>query len=104
MMDFGAWKFWEEISNQYNTFTFKQGFGLGVLRKAGGEELNNDLLKMLFSTDTKTQEDLRAFYAHAARFHEYKRKVIRQERLQQQRKQQQAESAQKAQISNHNEP
>jgi len=100
MMDFGAWKFWEEISPQYNTFTFKQGFGLGVLRKAGGEEPSSDLLQMLFSQDTKTQEDLRAFYAHAARFHEYKRKVIRQERLQQQRKQQQAEAAQKARTSN----
>ncbi|MEZ5436421.1 MAG: hypothetical protein R3E67_07930 [Pseudomonadales bacterium] len=70
-----------------------------MLRKAGGEEPSSDLLQMLFSKDTKTQEDLRAFYAHAARFHEYKRKVIRQERLQQQRKQQQAEAAQKAQTS-----
>ncbi|MEZ5540400.1 MAG: class I SAM-dependent methyltransferase [Pseudomonadales bacterium] len=92
MMDFGAWKFWEEIAPQYNTFTFKQGFGLGVLRKAGGTAPENDLLKMLFSNDQATHEQLRAFYAHAAKFHEYKRKITRQERLQQQKKLQQEEA------------
>ena len=95
MMDFGAWKFWEEIAPQYNSFTFKQGFGLGVLRKAGGAELTHPLLKMLFEGDAGTHEALRAFYAHASKFHELKRKVARQERHQQQKKQQQLDNAEK---------
>lgn len=88
MMDFGAWKFWEEIAPQYNTFEFKQGFGLGVLRKAGGPALTDPLLQMLFEGDTETHESLRAFYAHASKFHEMKRKIARQERHQQQRREQ----------------
>ena len=72
MMDFGAWKFWEEIAPQHNSFTFKQGFGLGVLRKAGGEPSTNPLLKILFEGDTESHEALRAFYAHASKFHEMK--------------------------------
>ena len=95
MMDFGAWKFWEEISPQYNSFTFKQGFGLGVLRKVGGAELTHPLLKMLFEGTPETHEALRAFYAHASKFHELKRKVTRQERHQQQKKQQQLDNAEK---------
>lgn len=88
MMDFGAWRFWEEIQPQYNTFEFKQGFGLGVLRKPGGEPLTDPLLQMLFEGDAATHEQLRAFYAHAARFHEFKRKVARHERQQQKRQEQ----------------
>ncbi len=88
MMDFGAWKFWEEIAPQYNTFTFKQGFGLGVLRKAGGEPLKDPLLQMLFEGDAETHEQLRAFYAHAAKFHELKRKAIRHEKMQLQKREQ----------------
>jgi hypothetical protein len=92
MMDFGAWRFWEEIAPKYNTFEFKQGFGLGVLRKAGGEPPTDPLLKMLFDGSGDTHEKLRAFYAHAARFHEMKRKLRRQEKLQQQKKEQQQQA------------
>lgn len=91
MMDFGAWKFWEETAPRHNSFTFKQGFGLGVLRKPGGPALTDPLLRMLFEGDSATHDNLRAFYAHAARFHEYKRKVLRQERIQEQRRLQQLE-------------
>jgi len=97
IMDFGAWKFWEEIAPRYNTFTFKQGFGLGVLRKEGGGELTDPLLKMLFEGDNATHEALRSFYAHAAKFHELKRKVSRQDRLQQQKVEQQKNQQQAAQ-------
>ena len=93
MMDFGAWRFWEEIAPQYNTFEFKQGFGLGVLRKAGGEPATDPLLKMLFESNGDTHENLRGFYAHAAKFHELKRKVKRHEKMQQQKKDQQAKNA-----------
>ena len=104
MMDFGAWKFWEEIAPKHNSFTFKQGFGLGVLRKPGGESLTNPLLKMLFEGDAETHETLRAFYAHASKFHEMKRKIARQERMQQQKKQQQLENAESLSTNNKPQP
>ena len=104
MMDFGAWKFWEEIAPQHNSFTFKQGFGLGVLRKAGGEPSTNPLLKILFEGDTESHEALRAFYAHASKFHEMKRKIARQERMQQQKKQQQLDNAESPSPANKPQP
>ena len=33
--DFGVWKFWSELEAQHETFAFRHGFGLGVLRKPG---------------------------------------------------------------------
>lgn len=75
--DYGAWKFWEETAPRFDSFTFNHGFGLGVLRKPGGPEIENDLLKMLFSGDEATHHKLRQFYVHAALFMECKRKVAR---------------------------
>jgi hypothetical protein len=62
-----VWKFWEEICRQYKTFTFKSGFGLGVLRKAGGDHNKDpELLKLLFEEQTEdSRAHLQAFYAHA---------------------------------------
>jgi hypothetical protein len=88
IMDFGAWRFWEETAPNFNTFEFKQGFGLGVLRKEGGDKPQDPLLQMLFASDEKTHEQLRAFYSHAAKFHELKRKAARQEKQHQQRQEQ----------------
>lgn len=79
LQDFGAWKFWEEIRGQHETFTFNHGFGLGVLRKAGGDRsADHPILKLLFE-DSKTDEGagLRAFYVHASKHLENTRKLKR---------------------------
>jgi len=89
IQDFGVWTFWEETRDNYNTFEFKQGFGLGVLRKEGGEPLTDPLLKLLFESSPEEQETLRAFYVHAAKHLDLKRKVDRQERMAQKAKQKQ---------------
>ncbi|MEE9414326.1 MAG: class I SAM-dependent methyltransferase [Acidimicrobiales bacterium] len=61
--DFGVWKFWEETSAQHETFTFDHGFGLGVLRKPGGDRGNDgELLNLLFSDEPKTIARLRELY------------------------------------------
>lgn len=75
--DFGAWKFWEETAPKYPSFTFKHGFGLGVLRKPGGPELEHPLLKLLFDSSESEQHALRKFYVHASQFFEAKRQVKR---------------------------
>ena len=79
VQDFGAWKFWDEIRGQYETFTFNHGFGLGVLRKAGGDRSNDpELLKLLFSGESEeSAAALRAFYVHASKHLENNRKLKR---------------------------
>ncbi len=99
MMDFGAWKFWEELSQQYSTFEFKHGFGLGVLQKplADGSKPQNEeqLLKILFAGNDQDHADLRAFYIHAAKYLELGRKVARQEKMKQKRLEQQKQQQKK---------
>ena len=79
LQDFGAWKFWDEIRGQYETFTFNHGFGLGVLRKAGGDRSQDpQILKLLFADTTeKSAAALRAFYVHASKHLENTRKLKR---------------------------
>jgi hypothetical protein len=79
LQDFGAWKFWDEISTQHETFTFKHGFGLGVLRKPGGDRSQDpELLKLLFQHRSEEDAaDLRAFYVHAGKHLDNMRKVKR---------------------------
>lgn len=67
MMDFGAWRFWSELETQHQTFLFRHGFGLGVLRVPGGEQRDEPLLSLLFDSNELERERLRAFYIHAAR-------------------------------------
>jgi predicted O-methyltransferase YrrM len=67
MMDFGAWRFWDEISTRHESFTFLHGFGLGVLRKPGAPSEQAPLLELLFRGDAETESRLRAFYVHASR-------------------------------------
>lgn len=74
--DFGAWRFFEELEAEHpETFRFNHGFGLGVLRKPGGERRPNELLDMLFSGNEETEKRLRQFYVHAGLFLEAKRQA-----------------------------
>lgn len=75
--DFGVWRFWDEIEDQYPTFYFKHGFGLGVLRKPGGEPNDSELMRLLFESTPGEQAQLRRFYEHAAYFHHCKRRSDR---------------------------
>jgi Methyltransferase domain len=81
LMDFGAWRYFEELRASHETFWFKHGFGLGVLRKPG-PAVDAPLLRFLFSKDEAEQQRLRAFYVHAAEHAELSRKSRRLARLQ----------------------
>ncbi|HVU02371.1 MAG TPA: class I SAM-dependent methyltransferase [Polyangiaceae bacterium] len=76
LLDFGAWRFWSELETSHETFWFKHGFGLGVLRKPGPRR-EAPLLDFLFSGDEAVRERLRAFYVHAAEHAELLRKKRR---------------------------
>jgi predicted O-methyltransferase YrrM len=76
--DFGAWKYFDELQAEHpETFKFKHGFGLGVLRKPGGEQRAHPLFDLLFASSEEEQKRLRQFYAHAAHFLEARRKARR---------------------------
>ncbi|MEM6606047.1 MAG: class I SAM-dependent methyltransferase [Pseudomonadota bacterium] len=76
--DYGAWRFFEELEKVHDaTFKFKHGFGLGVLRKAGGERVDSSLMRMLFEEDPESQKRLRQFYVHAAHFLEARRQAAK---------------------------
>jgi hypothetical protein len=64
LMDFGVWRFWQERSPEFDSFEFKHGFGLGVLRKPGGPALETPLLQLLFSSDGEEHSKLRSLYFH----------------------------------------
>jgi hypothetical protein len=88
IMDFGAWKFWEELTPQYPTFEFKHGFGLGVLQKPfadTNQKNDHPLLKLLFEGNAESDAELRAMYIHAAKFFDLERKAARQEKMRQKR-------------------
>ena len=81
--DFGAWRFFEELEQEHDEiFKFNHGFGLGVLRKPGGEPSDEPLFDLLFSKDEETEKRLRQFYVHAGLFLETRRQaaIIRQKR------------------------
>jgi hypothetical protein len=80
MMDFGAWKYWQEIAKEYPSFEFRHGFGLGVLRKPGGPAPTSPLLKLLFEGNEQDHAELRALYVHAAKHFELARKAAKQEK------------------------
>jgi hypothetical protein len=67
LMDFGVWRFWRELTERHACFTFLHGFGLGVLRKAGGAAVEAPLLRFLFSQDEETKRRLRSLYVHASK-------------------------------------
>lgn len=78
LKDFGVWRFWDELQDEHpQTFEFRHGFGLGVLRKPGPELPDVPLLQLLFNSTPGDQELLRQFYVHAAMFHDYRRKATK---------------------------
>jgi hypothetical protein len=79
--DFGAWRFWDELTKSHSTFLFKHGFGLGVVRKPGGPPREAPLLHYLFSGDQAIEERLRGFYVHVAAHQDFRRKKRRVDRL-----------------------
>jgi len=72
--DFGVWKLWDEISTQYESFAFHHGYGLGVIRKPGGDSPDHPLLNLLFRASSAEKENLRAFYVHLGHHFALKRK------------------------------
>lgn len=80
MMDFGAWKYWQEIARQYPSFEFRHGFGLGVICKPGGAPASSPLLKLLIEGNEQDHTELRALYVHAAKHFELARKAAKQEK------------------------
>jgi len=78
MKDFGAWKFFEELMSQHEElFRFDHGFGLGVLRKPGGEAAASTLLDIMFSGNPEEQHKLKQLYVHASHFLEARRQATR---------------------------
>lgn len=77
MYDFGAWRYWQELASCTESFTFTQGFGLGVIRKSAEHHSSCELTDLLFSKDQTIQKQLRQFYAHAAKHQEQIRKTSR---------------------------
>ena len=73
--DFGVWRWWDEVSPQYPSFSFNHGFGLGVIQKPGGKPNESELLQLMFDGSPADQAQLRRFYEHAAYFHHVKRQA-----------------------------
>ena len=74
--DFGVWKYFEEIEGQYDeVFKFNHGFGLGVIRKPGGEPTDEPLFNLLFNKDEESIKNLRQFYVHAGQFLDSRRQA-----------------------------
>ena len=60
--DFGAWRLWEEIRREGQSFAFRHGWGLGVWKPAGGEPTGSPLLERLFAADEIEAESIRQYY------------------------------------------
>lgn len=62
--DFGVWKLWEELSQQYESFDFHHSYGLGVIRKPGPRSVPGGILACLF--DAGNAEQIRRYYVLCA--------------------------------------
>lgn len=61
--DFGVWKFWEELKEDYETFEFKHGYGLGVLFKEPGQVKNKtSLIESMLKRDSNISRNLHDYY------------------------------------------
>lgn len=60
--DFGVWRLWDEIKSEFSdTFEFHHSWGLGVVRKPGGQP-GTPLEQLLFESSPAGQEDVRRHY------------------------------------------
>ncbi len=76
--DFGVWQFFDELmASEAEIFRFDHGFGLGVLRKPGGERLESSLLDAMFGGVPEEQHNLKQFYVHASHFLEARRQATK---------------------------
>ena len=74
--DFGVWKFFEELmATETEIFRFDHGFGLGVLRKPGGQSIESPLLDAMFTGTLEEQHNLKQLYVHASHFLEARRQA-----------------------------
>ena len=76
--DFGVWRLWSELeaNDDVDTFHFKHGYGLGVVRKRGVElSQKSCLLNIMFNGSAEDQEMLRAFYVMAAKYNTVKHRA-----------------------------
>jgi len=64
--DHGVWRFWEELSRDWQSFAFAGGNGLGVLRKPAEPGENNAYLDELFLSPPEKQERIRRYYTLCA--------------------------------------
>lgn len=65
-VDFGVWKFWEELAESRGHFGFTHSWGLGVYRKSGCKCPDNSMFAALFDGPTRYKDHIRKFYAMAA--------------------------------------
>lgn len=79
LKDFGVWRFWDEIRGRHESFTFHHGFGLGVLRKEGGDRSQDPAILDLLFRPEDDGASLRAFYVHASKHLNTTRKLRRLE-------------------------
>lgn len=75
MNDFGVRHYWQELQDNYQTFSFRHGFGLGVLKKPGGSGTLSPLEDILFNGSEETHYKTRKLYAHISRHHEALRRA-----------------------------
>lgn len=73
--DFGVRKLWEELTSSHQTFAFVHGFGLGVLKKSGGDRQLSELESLLFSGNSETEKRLRDLYVHISHHHHVLREL-----------------------------
>jgi hypothetical protein len=59
--DFGAWRFWDEISRRFPSFAFAHSCGLGILANTTAREFENPLLAALLG-GASDPEAIRAYY------------------------------------------
>ena len=81
LKDFGVWKFWEENSHRFESFEFKHGFGLGVIRKPGtASDREQTLVDLMFSSNDTEQAKLRSLYFQLAQHILLKHRFMRHHR------------------------